>query len=104
MLRALQGNAKGSQVSKTQNLKLFSHTAIDRPDRTFFNRQIAIKKQDTFDKMVPAWASDLNLLAQIVKLQFTEVRSKYFKDQPTEKRLAISGNVHPVSFSWSFWD
>jgi hypothetical protein len=30
--------------------------------------QIAIKKPDMFDKIVPAWASDLNLLAQVVKL------------------------------------
>ena len=41
----------------------FSHTLVDRTDRVFFNRQIAIKKEAMFDKLVPAWASDLNLLA-----------------------------------------
>lgn len=74
MLRALQGDAARSQVSETQITQSFSHIQIDRPDRQFFNRQIAIKKTDMFDKLVPAWASDLNLLAQVVKLQYSEVR------------------------------
>ena len=52
----------------------YSHTLVDRTDRVFFNRQIAIKKEAMFDKLVPAWASDLNLLAQVVKLQYMDVR------------------------------
>jgi hypothetical protein len=57
-----------------------------------------------FDKLVPAWASDLNLLAQVVKLQYMDVRQKYLTEHPSEKKLAISGNLHPISFSWCFWD
>ena len=43
---------------------------VSRFDRQFFKFRYTIKKEGLFEKTVPSWASDMNLLAQVVKLHY----------------------------------
>ena len=51
---------------------------MSRYDRQFFKIQYTIKKEGLFEKTVPAWASDMSLVANVVKLHYNEVRKSYF--------------------------
>lgn len=54
---------------------------------------------------MPAWASDMNLLATVVKLQYNMVRRDYFEaNQQEAQKLNCVGRPHPITFSWSVWD
>lgn len=54
---------------------------------------------------MPAWSSDMNLLAQVVKLHYNEVRSNYFNLKPSESaRMNSVSRPHPITFSWASWD
>ena len=61
-----------------------------------------IKKDDLFCKTVPTWASDLNLIAQVVVLQYRIARAGL--NVSTTQKLNVAGRKHPVSFSWCYWD
>ncbi len=78
---------------------------ISRSDRQFFKTQYTIRKEGLFDKIMPAWASDMNLIANVVKLHYNEVRRSYFQRRPQEmSRLNGVNRPHPITFSWSRWD
>jgi hypothetical protein len=73
-----------------------------RDDKKFFKQQIIIKKDALFDKKVPTWASDLNLIAQVVALQYKIARAGLNVETPNE--MNVAGRKHPISFSWCYWD
>lgn len=82
---------------------------MNRPGRQFFKIQVQLKKDGLFDKLVPAWASDMNLLAQVVKLQYAAVRSDYLASAQAlatqqAKRQNCVGRAHPITFSWATWE
>jgi len=78
---------------------------INRSDRQFFKTQYTIRKEGLFDKTVPAWASDMNLIANVVKLHYNEVRRNYYQRRPQEmSRLNGVNRPHPLTFSWARWD
>ena len=82
---------------------------MNRRGRQFFKIQVQLKKEGLFDKLVPAWASDMNLLAQVVKLQYAAVRSEYLASAHAlatqqAKRQNCVGRAHPITFSWATWE
>ena len=74
-------------------------TFILRSDKQFFQKQAVLAKEGVFEKQVPTWASDLNLLARVVWLQYQMVRTG-----AENNKINVAGRPHPGSFSWCFWD
>lgn len=51
------------------------YTSLEcRKDKKYFVSNRLIAREKDFSKKVPSWASDLNLLARVVALQYREAR------------------------------
>ena len=76
MLHALQGDASIRKVSEiefreneTNFLFCNSWTESQRNDKKFFKKQVTVAQDNLYNKKIPTWASDFDLLAQVVALQ-----------------------------------
>ena len=41
---------------------------FDRPEKKFFNRQVVVAQENLYEKTIPTWASNFDLLAKVVKI------------------------------------
>lgn len=72
-----------------------------RDDKKYFNAQCVISRGNDFDKKVPTWASELNLLARVVALHYQEARRTC---GDTDLRMNSLGRPKPQSYSWATLD
>ena len=42
---------------------------VEREDKKFFCKQVIVAQENLYNKTIPTWASDFNLLTRVVKFQ-----------------------------------
>ena len=61
-----------------------------REDKTFFKKQIVVSKEELFEKTIPTWASDFDMLARVLKVQEKQREIGVCTCSPSQSRMTRS--------------